>query len=64
MKNTEWLTVPEAAQLISMTPNTIRNYVHHHALPAIVLPTGTIRIRREDFEGWLQTRHNHTPATV
>jgi excisionase family DNA binding protein len=64
MKNTEWMTVSEAAKLIAMTPNTIRSYVHRFGLPAIVLPTGTIRIRREDFEVWLQTRHNHTLAAV
>jgi excisionase family DNA binding protein len=44
----EWMTAVQVAQLLGVHPETVRRYVRLEQLPANRLPSGHIRIRRED----------------
>ena len=45
---TDWMTAVEVARLLGVHPETVRRYVRLYQLPANRLPSGHIRIRRED----------------
>jgi excisionase family DNA binding protein len=53
----ELLTTTEAAQLLGVVRSTVLRYVRTGKLPAISLPSGHTRIRREDVERLLQDPH-------
>lgn len=44
----EWMKAAEVAQLLGVSPETVRRYVRLGELPANRLPSGHLRIRRGD----------------
>lgn len=44
------LTTTEVARLLGVDRTTVARYVRQGKLPAIHLPSGHVRIRREDLE--------------
>lgn len=48
------LTPREAAEILNVDPATVRRYVRLGMLPARRLPSGYIRLRREDVEKLLR----------
>jgi excisionase family DNA binding protein len=47
-KPQEWMTASEVAELLGVSAETVRRYVRLGDLPANRLPSGHLRIRRED----------------
>jgi excisionase family DNA binding protein len=56
------LTTAEVAEELRTTAKSVRQWIDEGKLPAITLPGGTFRIRREDVEAIL--RGNSTTATT
>jgi excisionase family DNA binding protein len=50
----ELLRVTQAAQMLAVDPSTVRRWVNLGILEAIRLPSGHMRIRREDVEKLLK----------
>ena len=44
----EWMTAKEVADLLGVHPETVRRYIRLGQLPANRLPSGHVRIRRQD----------------
>lgn len=53
------LTTSEVAKLLGVTRGTIWRWVRDGRLPAVTLPTGTLRVRREDVERLLRRPTDH-----
>ena len=49
-------TVEEAAFLLGMDPNVLRQAAHRHELSAIFVDHHVIHVRRDDLVAWLRTR--------
>ena len=47
-KSGEWMTAREVAELLGVSAETVRRYIRLGQLPANRLPSGHVRIRRED----------------
>jgi excisionase family DNA binding protein len=47
-KSGEWMTAREVADLLGVSAETVRRYIRLGQLPANRLPSGHVRIRRED----------------
>jgi excisionase family DNA binding protein len=54
-----YLTVDQVAEILSVTPETVRGYISakRNPLPAYKLGR-EYRIDRKDFDGWMQKRKN------
>ena len=52
----ELLTTTQAAAMLKVTRQTVARWVRLDLLPAVRLPSGTLRIRREDVEKLLARR--------
>jgi excisionase family DNA binding protein len=50
----ELLTANEAAERLRVSGDTVRRWIRLDILPAVRLPSGQVRIRREDVERLLQ----------
>ncbi len=50
MASSEWIGVGESARLLGVSRSTVRRYVEQGHLPARRLPTGILRLKREDVE--------------
>jgi excisionase family DNA binding protein len=48
-----WLTPPQAAVLLEVSDQTVRDWIAAGRIPAIKHPSGQFRIRREDVEAIL-----------
>lgn len=53
-KPQEWMTAAEVAELLGVSAETVRRYVRLGQLVANHLPSGHLRIRREDAERLLR----------
>ncbi len=61
----EFLTVAEVATILKLNKQTVRNWIDAGALPAVRVGTRRVRIRRSDFEHFLEqgeTRPARQPA--
>jgi excisionase family DNA binding protein len=60
------LTARAVAALLGLSPATVRDWTRAGKLPALRLPSGAWRYRREELERWLDgraaTRPTPTPA--
>lgn len=50
------LTAREVAENLGLVPETVLAWVRDGKLPAFRLPSGQIRFRQEDLDGWLAAR--------
>jgi excisionase family DNA binding protein len=50
----EFLTVPEIAELLTLNPQTIRNWIGRGGLPAVRVGSRRVRIRRSDLDRLLE----------
>jgi excisionase family DNA binding protein len=50
MAPSEWVGVGEASAILGVSRSTVRRYVEQGHLPARRLPTGILRLKREDVE--------------
>ena len=51
------LTLSEIAHVLQLHPCTINRMVNRGEIPAVKLPNGFWRVRREDFEKLLEGTH-------
>ena len=56
LRESEFVSVPKAAVLLGVTPHIVRKNIKLHALPAMRLPTGAVRIRRAELQTWLDAQ--------
>jgi len=49
-----YLTAPQAARILEVSDQTVRDWVKAGKLPALVYPSGRMRIRRADVEAILR----------
>lgn len=63
-QESKFLTGPQAARKLGVTGQTVRQWVRSGRLPAVMLPSGHLRIAAEDVEAILQTRRTRRPARV
>lgn len=47
------MTVAEVAALFRVDPETVRRWVKMGKLRAVMLPSGRVRVRREDVEAFM-----------
>jgi excisionase family DNA binding protein len=59
-KRSDLLTTAEAAEMLRVSPETVARWVRLGQLEAIRLPSGHIRIRREDVEKLLKREGEDT----
>jgi excisionase family DNA binding protein len=52
----ELLTIDEAAQAIDCSPTTVTRWIKSGRLPAVTLPSGRYRVRRDDLDKLLTSR--------
>ena len=52
---TDLLTTAEAAALLELGPQTLKNYRHDNTGPAYIRIGGRIRYRHSDLEDWIVT---------
>jgi excisionase family DNA binding protein len=50
------LTARAVADVLDVSPETVLRWIRRGELPAIRLPGGAIRLRRDEVERWLQER--------
>jgi excisionase family DNA binding protein len=55
------LTTREIAEVLSVSPETVLRWTRRGELPAIRLPGGALRYRRDEIEDWLAA-HSTTVA--
>ena len=61
-KSGEWMTAREVADLLGVSAETVRRYIRLGQLPANHLPSGHVRIRREDALRLLPKSEDGTDA--
>ena len=54
--NPEWLTVADVAEMLQFSRKRIYRMIQHDELPVYQFPGGDYRIRREEFETWVEKR--------
>jgi excisionase family DNA binding protein len=50
-----WLTLADVAEELAVSTRTVMRWVERGELPAVVLPGGRKRIRRDVFDQWLDS---------
>jgi excisionase family DNA binding protein len=50
------LTAREVAERLGLSTETVLRWVRQGKLPALRLPSGTIRFQQNDLDGWLAER--------
>ncbi|HID64288.1 MAG TPA: DNA-binding protein [Anaerolineae bacterium] len=60
METKEYLTPKEIAEILDVHEETVRRYIRIGDLPAIKL-RGVYRVKREDFEKFLENRRTRSP---
>lgn len=60
----EWLDVPQVADLLTVTQETVRRWIRGGQLPVLDLgaPKGGYRIRRKDLDVFLRGRYRRARA--
>lgn len=60
----EWFDVPQVADLLAVTPETVRRWIRGGLLPVLDLgaPKGGYRIRRKDLDVFLKGRYRRARA--
>jgi len=54
-KTTEWLSFADVANLLEVSPNTVKSWIPQERGPAYYRIEGSIKYRREDVEAYLQS---------
>lgn len=60
LRQTEFVTIPQAAELLGVSPYVVRQSVRLHGLPVVKWPTGAVRIRRNELQTWLDEQQRRT----
>ncbi len=53
------LTARELAEMLGVSTETVLRWTRRGDLPAIRLPSGAIRFREDELDGWLAKRATH-----
>jgi excisionase family DNA binding protein len=60
----EWMTVADVAEMLQFSRNRIYGMIQRDELPVYEFPGGDYRIRRKEFEAWVEkcrrTSRTHT----
>ena len=63
--NEKWLSPNEAASILNVTGEAVKQWIYHRRLPAVKLANGFWKIRVKDFEAFLAERYSCAkPAIV
>ena len=62
--NGEWLTVDEAAEIVGITPFSVRRWIRNGDLPSMLIGSRKegYRIRTSDLEAFVAKRYTGNPA--
>ncbi len=58
MQNDELITIEQAAKSINVGRATIRNAIYRNELPFQRIGPKLIRIKKEDFNNWIENNKN------
>jgi excisionase family DNA binding protein len=50
------LTANQVAEILSVTPRTVRDWLKEGRIPGIILPGGSIRFNPQVIESWIEKR--------
>lgn len=56
------LTARELADVLGVVPETVLRWKRRGDLPAVHLPGGAVRFRRDEFDAWLERRATGAPT--
>jgi len=59
----EFLSPPQAGQLVGRKRSAIIKWIHTRGLPATKLPSGQYLIQKDRFAAWLEEKGIQLPST-
>jgi excisionase family DNA binding protein len=59
----EFLSPPQAGQLVGRKRSAIIKWIHNRGLPATKLPSGQYLIQKDGFVAWLEEKGVQLPST-